>query len=467
MDKKIIAAVAVIAVVAVVGAVFVFGFNGGEKDLPNSNNLDGRLAVFGNANSDDYLDSRDVDYAKKIIAGEVEPKYYKCYETYGGDLIERCLADANVDGKVDDADVKLIQRMVDREKNMKVYFFDVDAVIGKCTYPLGTAAVGYKTDYDAMIILGAEDHVEYVCNQVGTNGGNQFNDQGKYSKWFKVFKDKKCFGDRFKPDYEVFVKEGNTPPSFMLSQTRVWSDPDMESICEPIGIDIVRMPFYEDNWTVPAIITLGYLLGHEKQAYDYAKTADSVYETIKDKLKDVPLADRPLVYASYNGSSIPKAHGGVQELVTLAGGRTVLDAGYPTGSIDGEGIYTMNPDWIITSQYFGFMETWEDHDSCQEAMYTQYGTTDGKYEKLFVMTDAYKKGNVLLFNQGVFMGTASYLACAYLANHLYPDKFNFDVDKLFSDYLKNFHPDYDVEDFKDIDYTDLATYLAKKKELGI
>ena len=458
MDKKMIIAIVVVAILAVAAIAVVISMNGG-KDLPNSNNLDGRLTVFGNANQDDYLDSRDVDTVKKIIAGEIEPTYYDCYKSYGGQLVQRSLADANVDGKIDEADVKWIERMVDREKNMQVYFYDVDAVIGSCTYPLTTAAVGYKSNYDSMLILGAVDNVKYVCDQVGNNGS--------YHKWFTMFDGAKCFGSRFTPDYEVFVKDGNTPPSFMLSGTRAWFDPNMEETCARIGTDVVRLPFYEDNWTVPAIITLGYLLDHEKQAYAYAEKADSVYQTISDALKDVKLEDRPLVFASYSLNSISKMHGGVQELVYLAGGRTPLDDGYPTGSIDGEAIMMMNPDWIISSQYFGFMETYEDHDSCQKAMFTQYGTTDGKYEKNIVQTQAYKDGKVLLFNQGVYMGTASYIACAYLANHLYPDKFNFDVDALFDDYLSKYHSDWKAQDFKDIDYLDIKTYQAKKSAYGI
>ena len=469
MDKKVLAIVAIVAVVVVIGAVVVFAMNGDNKELPNSNNLDGRLAVFGNANNDDYLDSRDVDFVKKIIAGEEEATYYECYLNYGGSLVKRSLADANCDGKIDEADVKWIQRMVDREKNMLVYFYDVDAVVGHCTYPLSTAAVGYKSNYDSMIILGAAKDVTYVCNQVGTNGGNQFNDQGKYAKWFSEILENNpiCFGSRFAPDYEVFVAPGNTAPSFMLSGTRAWFDPNMEETCGPLGIDVVRLPFYEDNWTVPAIITLGYLTNHEDKAYEYAEKADTVYQTIKDALKDVKMEDRPLVFASYALNSIAKMHGGVQELVYLAGGRTPLDDGYPTGNVDGEAIYAMNPDWIISSQYFGFMETYTTHDECQKDMFTQYGTTDGKYEKNIVMTDAYKNNKVLLFNQGVYMGTASYVACAYLANHLYPDKFNFDVDALFEDYLSKYHSDWKASDFKDIDYLELSTYLKKKSDYGI
>lgn len=117
MDKKMIIAIVIVAILAVAAVAVIISMNG-SKDLPNSNNLDGRLAVFGNANQDDYLDSRDVDTVKKIIAGEIEPTYYDCYKSYGGQLVQRSFADANVDGKIDEADVKWIERMVDREKNM-------------------------------------------------------------------------------------------------------------------------------------------------------------------------------------------------------------------------------------------------------------------------------------------------------------------------------------------------------------
>jgi iron complex transport system substrate-binding protein len=451
--KAIIAIAAVIVVVAGGIGIAVLNNNNDSEKVRSSNNLDGRLTVFGNANNDDFLDSRDVDFVKKIIAGEEKATYYDCYKTYGGSVVKRSFADANVDGKIDESDVRWIQDMVDRKNNMLVYFYDVDGVIGSCTYPLTTAAVGYKSNYDSMIIIGAQDQVKYVCNQVG--------DDGSYHQWFKVFDGAKCFGSRFTPDYEIFVKDGNEKPSFMLSGTRAWFDPNMEETCGPLGIDVVRLPFYEDNWTVPAIITLGYLTDHEDNAYEYAETADAVYETIATALKDVPLNQRPLVFASYSCNSISGMHGGVHELVTLAGGRTVIDAGYSKGSIDAEGVYNMNPDWIISSQYFGFMETWEDHDSCQAKMFEQYGNTDKKYEDAIKMTNAYKNGKVLLFNQGVYMGTASYVACAYLANHLYPDKFNFDVDKLFSEYLQKYHSDYKFEDFKDIDYLELKTYQDK------
>ncbi|MEE3478137.1 MAG: dockerin type I domain-containing protein, partial [Methanomethylophilus sp.] len=227
-SKAIIAILAVVVVVAAGAGVVVLTHNNSHHEtLRNSNNLDGRLTVFGNANNDDFLDSRDVDFVKKVIAGEEKATYYTCYKTFGGSTVQRSFCDANVDGKIDQADVDWIQNMVDRKNNMLLYFYDVDGVIGSCTYPLTTSAVGYKSNYEALLVLGEADLCKYTCNQVGNDGA--------YSKWYSAFSDAKCYGSRFTPDYETFV---GAEPSYILSGTRNWFDPEMEEKCGPMGIDV-------------------------------------------------------------------------------------------------------------------------------------------------------------------------------------------------------------------------------------
>ena len=458
--KAIIAIIAVIAIVgAGAGAVVLTHNNSNHETVRNSNNLDGRLTVFGNANNDDFLDSRDVEFVKKVIAGEEKATYYTCYKTYGGSTVQRSFCDANVDGKIDQADVDWIKNMVDRKNNMLLYFYDVDGVIGSCTYPLTTSAVGYKSNYEALLVLGEANLCKYSCDQVGNSGS--------YSKWYTAYSSAKCYGSRFTPDYETFIGD---EPSYILSGTRAWFDPDMEEKCGPLGIDVVRLPFYEDNWTVPAIITLGYLTAHEDPAYAYAEKCDKVYDTIATAIKDIKLEDRPFVYAGYAGNSVAKMHGGVQELVYLAGGQTPLDKGFSTGSIDAEGVMTMNPDWIIIDQsgpYYGFLETFTTHDETKyNEAYALYNT-DAKFIKAINLSDAYDNGKVLFLEQGIYMGVASYIACAYVANHIWGDKFNFDVDALLKDYIESYHPEFSYEDFKDIEFFTLAELQSYATEKGI
>lgn len=444
MDKKIVAIVIVaIVVVAGVAAYMVVGDDTKEP----AKYVDGELTIFGNANNDAYIDQKDVDYAKKVISGEVEPIYYSCFETYGGNPVKRCLADANADGVVDDSDIEAIQDMVDRKSGI-VYLYDVDKVIAPVNYPLTTVAVGYKSNYEALLVCGAADTVKFVCNQVGEDGA--------YSKWYQMFLGDgvKCFGSRFTPDYEVFKDDA---PSYMLSGTRAWFDENMEKTLEPLGMDVVRLPFWEDNNALSAIVTLGFLIGHEEQAYDYAEKANYVYTTIADAVKDVPLDERPLVFASYNATSISTMHNGIHELVTLAGGRTVIDAGFSPGKIDAEAIaLEMKPDWIILDQYYGFLETYTTEKETHDMIVNDLLNTDKKYIQAIDRTSAYNNGNVLFLQQGIYMGPASYIAAAYVANNIWEDKFDFDVGGMLKDYIETYHSDLDFSDFDEIEYFDLA-----------
>ena len=62
------------------------------------------------------------------------------------------------------------------------------------------------------------------------------------------------------------------------------------------------------------------------------------------------------------------------------------------------------------------------------------------------------------------MEPASYIGVAYIANMIYPDLFDFDVDKLFEEYVNNYHPDYTAEEFAGIQYfslEDVEKYYSK------
>ena len=456
MDSKKVGAIAVVLIVVIAGVCVYLSMGGGSDDSPNyglSDNIDGRLTVFGNANNDDYIDDRDIEAVEAIIAGEQEPVYFDCTLEYNGKTVQRSLADANCDGKIDEADVAWIQDMVDRKQNMQVYFYDVDGVCASCTYPLTTMAIGYKSNYEAVLICGAEDRCLYACNQVADNGA--------YSQWYTAFSDAQSIGSRFTPDYEVFLSGDNEVPSCFITGTRAWFDENMEETLGPLGVDVVRLPFWEDNVTVSGVITLGYLIGCEEAAYEYAEMADSVLKTIEDGVADIPLEERPLVYASYSGTKISTLHNGVHEFVTAAGGRTVLDVGgyQPGSSIDGEGIMAMDPDYIVFSLYYGFLEEYDNLEDTKKVVYDTLTNTDGQYFSLVEMTNAYKEGNVFGFGQGMFMGPASYIVIGYMANQLYPDLFDFDVDALFAEYLEKYHPEYTVEDFEGLCYYNMNEVL--------
>ncbi len=452
MKTKQIAVVAVITILLIAGVAAMVSLthsDSGSSDTPsygNSTDVTGRLTIFGNANNDDYLDERDVQYVKDIISGDEEAVYFDCYKVYGGNAVSRTFADANCDGKIDEADVSWIQSMVDRQQNMLIYYYDVDSVIASCTYPIDTMCIGYKSNYEAVLICGAADRCVGACNQVSDNGS--------YSAWYQAFSGAAAIGSRFAFDYEEIA---TLNADAIITGTRAWFDENMEETCGPLGIDIVRLPFWEDDVTVSGVITLGYLLNCEETAYDYAETADSVLQTIQDKIASIPETDRKLVFASYNGTKISTLHNGIEEMVNAAGGLNPVDVGYTPGSIDGEGILMMDPDYIVFDVYYGFLESFntDDPEATLDEVYNMVSDTEGKYLDIIAKTNAYNEGNVCAIGQGIYMGPASYIGVAYLANQLYPELFDFDVDALFEEYVSSYHSDLDVSDFTGVDYFDL------------
>ena len=453
MEKKTLAIVIVIAVVIVViaAAFVVMSGNNGGNTPSRSEATDVRLTVFGNANGDDYLNNDDVQYIQNIIDGKqslVDSPKVQVLTAYGTTkYTARYWADANCDGVVDSKDLSIVKNIVNKVKGTEVKFFDVDKMVGTCEFPLTTYAVGYKSNYEAELILKNVANCTYIDNQVG-NGGS-------YAPWFQMFLDQnpKCFGSRFTPDYETFKEDA---PSYILSGTRAWFDQNMEETVAPLGIDVVRLPFWEDTTTVSGILTLGCLCNLDAAAQEYAKRADAVLDYIQDYVSGIKKEDRPLIFAGYNGTSISTWHNGIQELIEAAGGRTPYDVGFTNGSIDGEGVKVMDPDWIVFDMYYGFLET-DDQPAEYNYIYDQ-GNTNNRYFNAIAGSRAYYNDQVLILGQGVYMGPASYIGIAWVFNHIYPNAKQFDVKSMLSDYISTYHPDKASTDYISQDCFDVDTY---------
>ena len=440
----------VVVLVVVIAAVFVI-MSGNSDKQSRSDATDVRLTVFGNANGDDYLDNDDVQYIQDIIDGKKSlsdaPKVQVLTEYGTTKYTARYWADANCDGSVNSSDLNIVKNLVNKTKGTEVKFFDVDSMVGTCTYPLTTYAVGYKSNYEAELILGNVKNCTFVDNQVG--------DGGSYAPWFQMFLDQnpECYGSRFTPDYEVFLDDA---PSYILSGTRAWFDKNMEETVAPLGMDVVRLPFWEDTTTVAGILTLGCLCNLDAAAQSYAEKADKVLNYIQDYISGIKDEDRPLIFAGYNGTSISTWHNGIQELIEAAGGRTPYDVGFTNGSIDAEGVAVMNPDWIVFDMYYGFLET--DNQPAEYNYIYDQGQTNNRYFNAIAGSRAYYYDQVLILGQGVYMGPASYIGIAWVFNHIYPNAKQFDVQSMLKDYISTYHPDKASTDFMNQDCFDVNSY---------
>ena len=458
MDKKVIAiiAVAVVAVAAIAAAVVLMG--GGDKAPVHE--FEGRLPIFGNANNDDYIDSKDIDYIKDVIDGKKEAVTVTVITDFStGSTTTRSMADANADGVVDSKDVDQIKKMVNRENGIKIYYINVDNVLSKCNYPLTSIGLAYKPVYELAAAAGLTDkEVKWVCDSVGDVPG-----KGELRQWYKQFWGAKCFGSRATPDYESMTGDF---PSCIITATKKSFFKDGEEKLNSRGVDIIRLPAYENGWAVPAMLMLGYLTDNEANAKKYVEMADSVYAPIAEYVKDIPMTERPFVFASHNASAVVDYKQGFIEPVVLAGAATAIDLGYPKGNVDAEAIKQMNPDWILLQPWHGLLEQTDGTiiDTFKWDLNNLYNTTN-KGIQAIDHTNAYAKGQVIMNTQGVRLGAASFILTAYIAEHIYPGVFNFDVKKLFDTYMSTYHSDINYDDWYEYTYFDLAFANEKYEEL--
>jgi iron complex transport system substrate-binding protein len=458
MDKKIVIVlvVAVVAIAAVAAAILLM--NGGEKGPVYE--YEGRLPIFGNANNDDYINNDDVQFIQDIIDGKTTGSVVvSVLDGYDGSTINRSLADANADGVVDSKDVELVKKMVKREHGIKISYVNVDNVLSTCKYPLTTIGLAYKTVYELAAAAGlTSEEVKWVCDSVGDVPG-----KGELRQWYPQFWDAKCFGNRATPDYESMVGD---MPSCIITGTKRYYVKTGEETLGPRGVDIIRLPTYEDGWAVPGMLMLGYLTDNEKKAKEYVDMADVVYKTIAKHVENIPMMERPFVFASHNASAVVDYKNGYLEPVVLAGASTAIDRGYPKGNVDPETIKQMDPEWILLQPWHGVLEQTDGSviDTFKWDLIKLYEDSNKSIQAID-HTNAYKNGKVLMDTQGVRMGAASFILTAYIANHIYPGVFNFDVEKMFTDYMAKYHPGVDASEWFQYTYFDLEFADEKYEEL--
>ena len=190
-NMKILAILAA-AIVVVAGASAVVLLNNDDDDKGYySSNSDCRLQVLGNADKNDYLDDNDVTKIKEMISSN----------TYDQ------MADANNDGKVDETDLDLVQKMIDLKKSnsgkadsekesMTVKYITVNNDIRDAVYPVKKLiVVNTQRVLDICMGVGISDRVVATndyANKYATSIDSQY--------MYKAFASLPSVGDRSTPD---------------------------------------------------------------------------------------------------------------------------------------------------------------------------------------------------------------------------------------------------------------------------
>ena len=409
---------AVVVVIIAAAAVTMIGGNedDSDKEYETGNSIpvsfafnnEIRLAIFGNANGDDYLDQKDVDLLKDILDGKV-----------AYDSKKHCFADTNANGKLDAEDVKLLQALVNKESGNKMYYYDAASNIASINYPLhGNIATYHVYPLDACIILGLYDDVVGMSNQGFQNSIGR--DPSRY------------------PGIGTKIVNIGTPhedcQALLASNANVyllpWSydNSTIQKIIDSSHLDlqIVQLPMSKNGPDIVdqygALMMLGVMTQTEDKAYEYMEFVDKIQDNINSAVSKISgryTFLTPMITSSktevsldspYTSGSMP---GDVYTIAKLPmdSVNLVVDSGCPAVSI--EWVIDTNPNVIVVIMF-------DDYKSSVDDIKKKFNDSLDAYKN----TEAYKNGMIFGVNYYNIANYAGIPTLPLLASYIWPDLFD-------------------------------------------
>lgn len=236
-----------------------------ESGFPSD---DSRLWVYGNANEDDVIDRKDVEYLRGIIYG---------------DYPETVLADANCDGVVDRRDLAYLERMLVSD-SMDVFYVDNYFTVSKVSWPVGSIAIGYCS--------GA-----YVVDLAGLTGKVMMVDSTIRDYWAGMspdFSKAESYGTTESPNYEKMISCGIDV--YVVGYCDANADLASPEALNPAGIDVMFMSTADNSGVdIPnesidrSILMFSYLLqGDLDKTYAYLEWHDSMFDLMGGATSGIP-----------------------------------------------------------------------------------------------------------------------------------------------------------------------------------
>lgn len=254
MDKKItvILLVAVIVVAGMGVAAVVINNGQDSKEVKAT----GNLPVFGNANNDDYIDSRDIDLMEKLIADEsLDRSAYP-------------FLDANQDGELDSADIEIVKKVIDK-KACDLHYVDFENKVKKQSFPVSADRICVNRYFfaEAVDILGLFNNIVLAPQKLTVDRSHMYD----------------------MSHIETAYEGGKAPTTELILQNKVdliIADSWDAKVCEPaMEADPSINTFYVDIYSygnlVKFVEIIGLFVGADERASQYAQFVNDVNDYIE------------------------------------------------------------------------------------------------------------------------------------------------------------------------------------------
>ena len=358
------------------------------------------LGIFGNANMDDDIDEKDIDYLEGVIKG-TNPATN--------------LSDANYDGKIDAKDIdQIMDIMIGTEKELTL----IDTA---------NRTITIKKPINRI--------VSYNIGFLETTRSIKL-DKGKIvgiDGWSKQNKE-------FYPEYSELPDVGTISPFTFNCEKVLELQPDIVVLYGktfPSERDEIVIKLQEANPKIivlcmecqlPAIYakevkTLGFILDRTDEADEFLRFYCGVLNEIKDKVNEITEERRPRVYLEHTNNY--QTHCGesvYSERLEEAGGKNIFgEVSANIQDMDPERVLIYDPEVIVKV-------SWPTGGYDKNNVTLLSSIRDEIFNRSeLAKVPALKNKRVYVFNRYIASGAASFIGSAYMAKWFYPDMFK-DLD---------------------------------------
>jgi len=377
----------------------------------SSNAADYTLGIFGNANMDNTIDEKDVEYVQSIIDGK-------------GDRTE--LADANNDSKIDEGDITQIESIIAGNEKTLTFKDDLNNSV-TIKKPIERIALLHRlAGCQVMQLLNLEDKVVCVPQYVSDN-------KEIFSKLSQV----RSYGDLWSPDWEVIT---DSTPDTVFTYVYVDKGVYKESVIKDqtakvAGTQIVALCVMYCDRLPENMMKLGYIFNRKAEAQKFIDWYDGVNNMFKSKTQGLSADQKTLFWFSHGLQGVT-----LRPWDDLVGGKNIgtMEAQYDT-----EWIVEQDPKVIMVEsspQSGGYGYTTDD-SSGYKAVLDEVKSRPG-----FSGISAVKEGRTYVLDMDSNLGgPAEFVEIAYIAKMLHPDLFkDMDPRTIHQEYLKLLGVDFNV-----------------------
>ena len=314
---RIIVVIAVVVVIACgVGAFLLMN----QSSDDSTKNIDAALEVYGNADNDYKIDSKDLDIINKIIKSES-----------GYTLEKYPLADAYKDGVVDQKDVEQVETIIKGvEDGKQITVWHLNHTTDLTKYPTGSYVADTKWPITKTIANGAANSltlyemVGLKDNIVGINYSKSSPPDKIVYPTYAAMTSLGSSTTSLTDDLVIDCIKANPGTSAVITADNKSYISNEDHIETDLKLDVVRIQHaaVDPEEHASAILLLGFLFQKETKAEQVAEWTTSVYKEIDKRLESV--TDKIRVASSSGEKYLSARNSDYADVAVQAGGTYTL-----------------------------------------------------------------------------------------------------------------------------------------------